>query len=43
MSLSCYFSRPSWILLVEALSHMEAYCDLFTSGPEVDYSTLIAL
>jgi len=26
--------------LVEALSHMEAYGDLFTSGPEVDYFTL---
>jgi len=35
ISINCYFSRPSWIFLVEALSYMEAYCDLFTSGPEV--------
>jgi len=30
-----FFSRLSWIFLAEALSNMEAYCDLFTSGPEV--------
>jgi len=36
-----FCSRLSWIFLVEALSNMKDYSDMFTSGPEVHFQIFV--